>query len=456
MPVSLADALFRPRGIAVLGASNDPAKLSGRPLDYLLRLGYPSGIYPINPTRPTVQGQRAYADIADAAGPIDLAIIVVPSIGVPQALRDCAAAGVAVAIVFASGFGEMGGEGDRLAAEVAAIVRDTTLRVLGPNCLGAIGLPGRSFATFATAFDEQGSFADDPVAVVSQSGAVASYSFTMLANLGVGVRYFANTGNEADIGVGELLHVLAEADDVSILLGYLESSARLDAVAAAAASAQARGKPLILLKAGATPEGARAVGAHTASVAGDDAAFDAMVARHGAIRTHSIEEATDAVLAFRPGRWAMSNRLAILSVSGGAGALATDAAVRAGLAMDILPDAVRARIAPMLPPFGSTANPVDMTGSLITDPAMLARVIAEIVPCNVIDMLLVVLGNADRGSEALVDGLAAGFASTAKPFAVSWSGGSGRPARALVERGIPTYPDPSRAVRSLSHLVRAR
>lgn len=453
MSVSLSDALFRPRGIAVVGASNDPAKLSGRPLDFLLRLGYEGSIVAVNPTRAEVQGLKAYSSLAGAPGPIDLAIVVLPAAAVTQALRDCAAAGVAAAIVFASGFSEMGGRGLALQEEIEEIVKTTGLRVIGPNCLGTFALPTKAFATFSSAFDEDIAMPDDAIALVSQSGAVGTFIFATLVAAGVGVRYFANTGNEADVSVGELLAQLARVDDVAVLMGYLEDGRRLDQLAEAAAEAERRGKPLLLLKSGATAEGQRAVGLHTGSQPGSDADFMAIVERHGAIRVESMEAAADAAMLFRQGRRAAGKRLVLVTSSGGASALTTDAAVQIGLSIDPPSESVREAIRPMLPDYGSTANPIDLTGALLTDEPLIQRVLSKLVDDPAVDMILVVLGNADRNADALVENIVAVCESTDKPFAVAWSGGSGRPRVALQARGIPTYPDPLRAVKAIKRLA---
>lgn len=453
MLIPVAEALFSPRGIAIIGASNDPAKLSGRPLDYLLRLGYRGGIYPVNPNRPQVQGVSAYRAVRDARGPVDLAIVVVPAAAVPQALIDCAAAGLSVAIVFASGFAEIGGKGGELQSEVERIARTTGLRVLGPNGLGAFSLPSGAFATFSSAFDQHGELPNDPIALVSQSGAVGTFIFTTMLSMGVGVRYFANTGNEADVAVGELLCALAKADDIDVLIGHLEDAKRFPVLADAAATARRFGKPMILLKAGVTAAGARAVRLHTGSDAGSEEAFAALVSRYGVIRVESMEDAADAAVVFRGRRRAGGRRLAIITQSGGAAALATDAAVQAGLEVNELRAELQVALRRMLPEYGSTANPIDLTGVLLTDPPLLDRVLSRVISDPDIDMILTVLGNSDRGAEEIVRGLLAGFRATTKPFVVAWSGGSGRPRQRLLELEIATYPDPHRAVRALRHVA---
>jgi acyl-CoA synthetase (NDP forming) len=452
--VLISDALFRPRGIAIVGASNDPAKLSGRPLDFLLRLGYKGGIYPVNPKRTEVQGTPSYNSLMDVSGPVDLAIVVVPAPAVPQALQDCAAAGVTAAIIFASGFAEVKGDkGRHLQDQVETIAKTSGLRVLGPNCLGAFAVPDAAFATFSSAFDELTKIHDDAIAIVSQSGAVGTYLYTTMQASGVGARYYANTGNEADICVAELLSALVQAPDVDILIGYLEDGRRLDRLAEAAAAADALGKPLILMKSGATEEGARAVGFHTGSKPGNDAEFTALIEHHGAIRVESMEAAGDLALAFRSGRRALGRRLAIVTSSGGSSAIATDAAVQCGLAVGPVSQSTELALRELMPEYGSAANPIDLTGSLLNDAGMLESALAKVVADPQVDLILIVIGNADRGSEALVEGIHKGYLATEKPFAVAWSGGSGRPRQALLDLKVPTYAEPLRAVRALRRLV---
>jgi acyl-CoA synthetase (NDP forming) len=274
-----------------------------------------------------------------------------------------------------------------------------------------------------------------------------------MTTLGLGVRYFANTGNEADIRVTELLTELVDAPDVTILLGHIEALADIEAVGRLARAAADAGKPLILLKAGRTPAGARAVGAHTASLPGDEAAFDDVLRERGAVRVQSMEEMADAALVFSAGRRANGRRLTIVTQSGGAGALATDAAIDAGLIVESWQREDREKLVPLLPYFGSTANPIDATGSLINDVTILARILDVVRDHDQTDTVLLVLGNCDSSAPEMVATIAAAYPETSKPFVVSWTGGNGRARQALLSAGVPAYSDPSRAVRALSLLV---
>ncbi len=449
----VADLLFRPRSVVVYGASSDPDKLSGRPLDYLKKFGYAGPIYAVNPRRRIVQDVPAYADIADVPGPIDLAVIVVAAESVTDAVTRCADARVGAAIIFASGFAETGENGAMLQGRIAAIARRSGMRILGPNCLGTFSARDRAFATFSTAFDDGQERPESPIALVSQSGAVGTFTYSTMNSLYLGVRYFANTGNEADVTAAELLTSLAEAPDAEILLGHIEGARDLGAVEKLSRAAEDHAKPLILLKAGRTPAGCRAVAAHTASIAGDDTAFTKILADHGAIRVNSMEAMSDAALAFAAGRKATGRRLTIVTLSGGAGALAADAAVELGLSVEPWASADRARVASRLPYFASTANPIDVTGSMINDITILSRTLQVVGANEETDAVLIVLGNADKAAPEIVQALLAAYASTHKPLFVVWTGGSGRPRQQLLAGGIPAYPDPRRAVQALSYLI---
>lgn len=454
MRPSVAQLLFEPRSIVVFGASSDPLKLSGRPLDYLKRLGYHGSLYAVNPKRDVVQGVPAYASISDVPDPVDLAVVVVPAHQVPDAIEQCADAGVLAATIFASGFSEApGGVGVAAQERIAAAARRSGMRVLGPNGLGSFALPAKAFATFSTAFDTPGTLPDSPIALVSQSGAVGTFTYSTMTALGLGVRYFANTGNEVDISVVEVLESLVGHDDVELLLGHMEGFGDPGGLDRLAARAAAAGKPLILLKSGRTRVGERAIGAHTGSSGGDDVVFDEILARHNAIRAQSMEEMADLALAFAAGRRAAGPRLTMITQSGGAGALASDVAIDLGLEVEPWDDATRSGVAELLPFFASTANPIDLTGALLNDIGILDKTLRVASATDQTDVILVVLGNSDKAGDELVETCVRHFRATDKPFFVAWTGGSGRPRQDLLAAGVPTYTEPTRAVRAIGHLV---
>ncbi len=451
----LLQHLLHPRSIAIIGASDDPVKISGRPLAALLRSGYTGRVLPVNPNRSTVQGVACYPDLDAVDGDIDidLAIVAVNAAATPAALRGCAARGVAVAVCFASGFAEGGPDGEALQAEVTEICRQTGLRVLGPNCLGAIGIRDGVAATFSTIFDEGGALRPGRLALVSQSGAFGTFIISAAQSEGLGLHYFVNTGNEVDLSVADLLAAIAESPDVDVLLAYFEGVSDGPALVAAARRAAQLGKPIVAVKTGRSAAGARAVSSHTASMAGEDAVFDAVARQLGIIRVPGMEPLIDVARLLDAGRRAGGRRLAILTMSGGAGALASDLAADAGLRVDGWDPDWQHRTGAAIPPHGSPRNPIDLTGTLISDPAILERALDVTLDHPATDLVLVLLGNVDRGADRLVDALADAHHRSTVPCVVVWTGGSGRARQRLTELGIPCYTDPGRAVTALGALA---
>ncbi|HEY8481533.1 MAG TPA: CoA-binding protein [Spirillospora sp.] len=452
---SPSQSLFRPRTVAVIGASEDPAKLSGRPVDYLRRFGFQGRIVPVNPHRERVQGLRAYPDIGSyRETSVDLAIIALPAPAVAAELRACANAGVPLAIVFASGFAEAAGDGPRLQRELRKICDETGIRVLGPNCLGGIATAGGVVPTFTSALDDDVRLTPGPVAIVSQSGAFGTYLFSAAQSAGMGIGYFVNTGNEVDITAPELMCELLERDDVGVVLGYLEGISDHAALQRAGRTAARVRKPLVLVKAGATDEGARAAAAHTGASPVCDELVDDVLDQLGIVRVAGLEEMIDAARLLGAGRLPGGNRLAVLTMSGGAGVLLTDGAVAAGLSVPPWSGGWRDRVAEVIPPYGSARNPLDITGSFLKSPEILERALEVALDHPDSDVIAVLLGNADREAGRVVETLVAAYARTSKPMLVVWTGGSGRPREALTRAGIPVYTDPARAVRALSALAR--
>ncbi|HEY1091288.1 MAG TPA: CoA-binding protein, partial [Burkholderiaceae bacterium] len=315
------DALFLPRSIAVIGASDDPLRIGGRPLSYAAQFGYGGRIYPINPTRSTVQGHKAYASVRDVDAEVDCAIIAVPGAMVPEALRDCAAKGVRGVVLFTGGFAELGEEGVRAQAEVSRIVRENGMRLLGPNCIGAFSLPHRSYVSFMSGLPDPGTLPPGKarIGLASQSGGYGAHILKLAQQRGLAVTQMVTTGNEADLGVGEVIHWLAESPDTDIIVGYIEGVRDRDAFIAGLAAAHRKRKPVVLLKVGATEAGAAAAASHTAALAGADGIYNAVLRDYGAYRASSTEEVLDIAYALSTGKPLRERKLCVVSVSGGAG-----------------------------------------------------------------------------------------------------------------------------------------
>lgn len=446
------DFLLRPRSVAVVGASADPGKLSGRPLDYLKRFGYPGRIIPVNPNRDQVQGLPAVRTVSEISEAVDLALITVPAAQVAECVRDCAAAGVGVAAIFAAGFDETE-SGGVVQDELVRIAASSGMRLLGPNCLGALSLPNGLTATFTSALDELDELRVGNVAVVTQSGAFGTFVFSAGQREGLGFSHVVNTGNEADITAGEVVEALADDPATDVLLVYLEQIRNGQALVRGLQAARRADKPVVVVKIGTSEAGRRAARWHTGARTGDDAVIDDVLRQFGAIRVDSMEDLLDAARIFGNKRRTRGNRATVLSISGGSAALMADRAVAEGLRVDPWDDEWQERAAAGLPSYASTRNPIDLTAAVIADPDLFVRGVDTAVAHPDTDVVAVGLGNADSGAAKIVEALIAASKRTDKPIAVSWTGGNGWARRALSEAGIPVYQDPARAVKALSMLV---
>ena len=446
-------ALFRPRAIAVLGASDDPVKIGGRPLSFLLRHGYRGRVFPVNPARATVQGLPAFASLAAIPEPVDVAVVVVPAERVLESLEACAAKGVQVAIVFSSGFAEMGEAGRREQTLMRELSARTGMRIMGPNCQGFAHLPSRLVATFASPFlDER--LEVGPIAMVSQSGAMAGMIYEMARAAGLGMNYWVSTGNEADVQAAEILAEVVEDPGTRVALCYLEDVKDARRLRGALGRAHRRGVPVFVLKAGRSAAGRRAASSHTGALAGEDEVYDAVFSDWGAIRCHDPADLLRLPQAFL--RYRESGpRVAILSNSGGLGVLSVDLCVDLGLTVAEFTKETVSGLGAALPEFAAAANPVDLTAQILSDPGMLMRVLPLLEADPGVDMIVfqIALFGAATDVDRFAREVASVANSTRKVVAVSC------PQRRVVEAfraaGVLVFDDGTTALRSLACLARA-
>jgi acyl-CoA synthetase (NDP forming) len=451
--VSGLSAVFRPRAIAVVGASDDPVKIGGRPLAFLLRHGYAGRVFPVNPSRATVQGLPAFPSIAAIPEAVDLAVVVVPAERVLAALEEAAAKGIRAAIVFSSGFAEVGETGRAQQARLRALAERTGLRIIGPNCQGFAHLPSRLVATFASPFLDTG-LATGPIAMVSQSGAMAGMIYEMARAAGLGLNYWVSTGNEADVQAAEILAEVVEDPETRVALCYLEDVKDAGRLRLALARAHRRGVPVFVLKSGRSAAGRRAASSHTGALAGEDAVYEAAFAEWGAIRCADPTELLTLPQAFLRYQEA-GHRVAVVSNSGGLGVLSVDLCADLGLAPAEFSPETTAVLRGALPDFAAAANPVDLTAQMLTDPGMLMRVLPALERDPGVDAIVfqIALLGAATDLARLVADVASVARHTRKVVAVSC------PQRPVVDAfragGVLAFEDPSVALRSLACLARA-
>lgn len=361
--------LLEPKSVAVIGASSDRSRIGGRPIWWMREAGFKGAIYPVNPNRAEIQGLKAYASIADLPSAPEAAVIAVPAPQVTETLRALGQRGCRAAVVFSSGFAEMNDDGVRAQSELAAIARESGLRMLGPNSLGLFNARCAWFPTFTTTF-ESGWPLDGGVSIVSQSGAFGSHLATLARNAGIGAPLCVMTGNEADVSVGEVIGCLATDPNTRVIAAYMEGIKDGRTLMAGLAAAREAGKPVLIMKVGRSRLGAQAAASHTASIAGDDRVADAIFEEFGAIRVQSADQLLDFARVAAHGIYPASNRLGVMTVSGGAGVLMSDAAEARGVPMPEMPEETRQRLQQVLP-FASFRNPVDCTAHIVNDSSLL-------------------------------------------------------------------------------------
>lgn len=389
------DALFEPRSIAIFGASDDVTKIGGRPLQFLQKYSYAGGIYPINRKAGLVQSLPAYATLDEVPEVPELAVIAVPPAGVLDAVKDCARRGVKAAVILSAGFSEMGEEGSRLQAQIGDVARATGLRVVGPNCLGAIGVPDKSIATFSVALESSFPIAG-PVGIVSQSGNLGSFTLRLAGERGLGVSRMLTTGNECDVDIADAIASLAADPGTRVILCCMETCRDGAKLTQAMAMAREAGKPLVVLKVGVSEAGSEAAASHTGALACSDAVFDAVLRNGGAIRVPSIEQLLEvghALSVVGPAHVPGGHRVAVLTASGGFGVLLADAASAQGLALPKLAAQTQERILSVVP-FASPSNPVDMTAQVSSRPEVLARMLDAVARDDSCDALILQSANA--------------------------------------------------------------
>ena len=322
---SLAQALFSPRSVALIGVSDDLETTAGRPLRFLRRHGYPGPIYAINPNRSTVQGERAYPGVGAAPGPIDHAYILVNTPAVEAAVTACAEAGVAVATILASGFAEAGAAGAARQRRLVDIARATDLRLVGPNSLGVINTQTSLALTANAAFAAE-HVPKGRLTVLSQSGSLLGTLVSRGAARGIGFAKLVSVGNEADLSVGEIGVALAEDPDTDAFLLFLETIRGREQMARFAALAHKAGKPIIAYKLGRSDIGQALAVTHTGAMIGSDAAVDAFLRHHGVLRVDQLEtllEMAPLVTGRRPPA-RESRSVGVLTTTGGGAATVVD------------------------------------------------------------------------------------------------------------------------------------
>ena len=357
--------IMSPKSIAIVGASDTKTRIGGRPLANMIEKKFTGEVYPINPNRDTVQGIKAYSSLLDVKEDLDFVLVSVPSKIVVSVLEEAVIKKAKTALIFSSGFSEIGIQGEILQNQIKKISQESGLRVIGPNCLGLFNSSNNFFPTFTSTVNrtnpKPGGFA-----IASQSGAYGSHIYMVAQERGLDITYWMTTGNEVDLSVGETIQLMAEDPEVHTIMAYAESVKNGPQFTKALDTARSEKKPVIFMKVGRSEVGAAAANSHTASLAGEDAIYDEVLRAHGAYRVKSTEEMLDVAYATKPRIFPVGKNLGIVTISGGGGVLMADAASDVGLTVGPMPQDAQ-DILKELVPFASPMNPVDVTAQFFND-----------------------------------------------------------------------------------------
>ncbi|AWB34625.1 acetate--CoA ligase family protein [Orrella marina] len=363
--------LLNPKVIAVIGASDDPTRIGGKPISYMVKQGYAGKILPVNPKRDTVQGIKSYPSVDALPDTPDIAIVAVPASAALETITALAKRGTGGAILFSAGFAEMNEEGAAIQNKMAEVATAHGMRLLGPNSLGMLNPQTHFYGTFATGlelgFPEPGN-----VAIVSQSGAYGAHLMAVAVQNNIGLSAAVMTGNEADLSVGDIVQMVVDDPKTQVIALYSEGVRRADVLVKALESARRKRKPVVMMKVGRSAVGGAAAQSHTASIAGDDRVFDAVMKELGVIRVETTEQMLDIARLATRGIYPADNSLGVITVSGGAGVIISDAAEALGLPMPPMPEKAQKELTEVLP-YAAPRNPVDTTAQVLNDMSLLRR-----------------------------------------------------------------------------------
>ncbi|KJC47248.1 acyl-CoA synthetase [Bradyrhizobium sp. LTSP885] len=389
------DSFFAPASIALIGASRDHEKIPGRLLAMLRKNGYPGRLYPINPNYDEIDGLTCHKSVADIGAPIDLAVIVIPARAVLSALEQCAAAGVKNAVIISSGFAEEGGDSADMQDAIVALAKRTGMRISGPNAEGFYSQVQKVAATFSPTVDVKPGAVPliatkRRIGIVAQSGGIGFAIYHRAKALGIALSYVVSAGNESDLGAGEFLDYMVQDPSTDVILLFIEGIRDVDKFLSAAKRAAEIKKPVIVIKVGRSGAGERAAASHTASMAGWSAAYDAVFAKYGFIVSNDLDEAVTIAALLTTNPLPKGDRVAVLTVSGGAGIWGADTVSMQGLRVPELSSQIQDKIKQWMPSYGAAGNPVDVTAQGVSSGG-LQKSIELFDASDEVDAVLVVL-----------------------------------------------------------------
>ena len=450
------DALFNPRSIAIIGASDDLSRIGGMPIRFLRQHGYTGKIFPVNPKYKEIAGIACYPTLKDIPEPIDLALVGIPRQFVFDAFKQCADKKVPFVILFSAGYAEMGEEGRREQVELRKFAREMGIRVVGPNCIGIINTHDHVASSFTSGLEIE-SLIPGAIGLITQSGGIGNCILTRAHDCSIGLSFFISSGNELDLEVSDFVeHFVHDKGTRSIAL-LLEDLKDPKKFSYAADTAFEAGKPIVALKVGRSEKGREAAASHTGAMSGADAIYDGFFRQKGIIRVFDIDELLEVANLLARYEAPAGRRLAILSTSGGSGALLADLASDHQLHLPAPSPRTGDQLRDLIPAVATINNPMDITTQFMNDPEAIARYLRAFAEDENFDLLIInfTVSTSDRTLK-VAERIAALQPSLPKPLMVCWPVGSmARPAFQCLERaGVPLFFHPSRCLSAVGHFVR--
>jgi acetyltransferase len=442
------EPFFNPKSIAVIGANNTQGAIGSALMDNLVDGGYSGTVIPVNPNHELIHGLKAYGSITEVNPPPELAIIATPIATAPEIVRQCVRAGTQAVIIISAGGRELGEEGSLIEEQIEGAAEGSGLRIIGPNCMGIIR-PGKELnASFSNGMPAKGN-----LAVISQSGAICFAILDRAAQENTGFSHFVSIGSMLDVDFGDMIDYLGNDGSVKSILLYIETLTNPRKFMSAARSVS-RIKPIIVLKAGKSPAGAKAATTHTGAMAGEDAVYDAAFKRAGIVRVPSLARLFDCAELMAKQPRPSGSRLAIITNGGGPGVMAVDTLAEYGLEPAEIPEDTMQQLNETLPPYWSRGNPIDILGNATTE--RYTKTFEICLSSKGFDgMLIIMVPQALTPPEEVAAALVKLARTKRIPIFASWMGGKqmAEAVNVLNQANIPTYETPERAVRAFLHMV---
>jgi acetate---CoA ligase (ADP-forming) len=449
--MSTLTSLFEAGSVAIVGASDNPHKIGGRPVAYMKRLNYQGKLIPINPKADVIQGLPAKRSLLELDTPVDLAVVAVPDALVEKVIKEGLSVGIKNFVVFASGYAEINQQGLEKQRQLQALFDGTQARLLGPNCLGFINTETQLVASFTTAM-EQHPLKTGGLSFAGHSGALGAYWLDKTIHAEIGVSKWISSGNEANLPLDEIVDYLATDPQTTVISLYIEEIRHPNKFENALLLAKKNNKPVIALKGGKTAAGARATAAHTASNPLKGVDYAATFKRTGVIEVQSLSEMIDCSQFYAKGLTLFGNKVGIISISGGAGVLLSDQLEANGLSIAGFSDQLRTTMEPLLPSFSTVQNPVDLTAALVARPEMLRDTTQQLVSSTEFDAVVIFMGLMDSVAQPLTNALLELKNNPACPVFLIWMGGNKTLLTQIAQHGILVFEEIPDLVTLLSNV----